>query len=246
MKLICPFTFNVSGITEKNSRFLRIKLLLEKFYEINSKFHHIELVTDIESHKLLNYIRFDTVKYVDTKSFKFVDDFKIFLLPNLKEEELIIDFDVFLKKPLTVDIKYDLIIERYEEKFAKKIYKDLIKECKINFDKNYFLDIDNLDQVPNIGVLKINNLELLELYINTYNSKSSEFVQNAQNQGIDYGKYSVLFGQLLLRDIINKNNFTVFDTKTFLGNNYIHLNGDNKYKLTLDQIEKNTNSLTLI
>jgi len=246
MKLICPFTFNVSGVTQKSSRFSRIKFLLQKFYEINKKYHEIELVTDVESHKLLEYIVFDNVRYFDTKPFKLIDDFKIFLLPLLKENEIIVDFDVYLKKPLVVDTKNDLIIERYEEKFAKKIYKDLITQSKVNFNKQYYLNIDNLDAVTNIGVLKINNLELLQLYINTYNNKSLEFIQNAEIQGINYGKYSVLFGQLLLRDIINKNNFSVFDTKTFSGNNYIHLNGDNKYKLTLDQIEKNINSLTLI
>jgi len=110
MKLICPFTFNVSGVTQKSSRFSRIKFLLQKFYEINKKYHEIELVTDVESHKLLEYIVFDNVRYFDTKPFKLIDDFKIFLLPLLKENEIIVDFDVYLKKPLVVDTKNDLII----------------------------------------------------------------------------------------------------------------------------------------
>lgn len=246
MKLICPFTFNVNRYNILRSRLERIKVLLAKFYETNKIFHEIELVTDEQSHKLLSFVEFDNVRYVETESFNFVDDFKIHLLQTLKQDEIIIDYDIFLKKPLTVSNNYDLIIERYEEDFAEKIYKDLISKSEITFNKQYFLNIENLNNVPNIGVLRINNDNLLKEYTALYTAMSVEFKNNATAQGYAYNQYSVLFGQLLLRKILNDSRYSTFCAKEFSKNNYIHLNGENKFNFSLKHIEKMTTAASLI
>lgn len=246
IKLICPFTFSVSPYNLQSSRFIRTKFLLSKFYETNKRFHHIELVTDEESHKLLDYIKFDSIKYVDTSLFNYVDDFKIQLLQNLNKDEVIVDFDVYLKKPLHISTEHSIVIERYEESFAEDIYRNLIKDSDIEFDKSYYLNILNLDKVPNIGILKINDTDLLSYYTSLYTTKSTEFKLKATTQKINHGKYSVLFGQLLLRQIINNFNYSVFDAKSYSNNSYIHLNGDNKYDSSLEQLKKIIDEKTLL
>lgn len=246
VKLLCPFTFGVNSHKLKRSELSRFRFLISKFYEINKKFHQIELVTDVESHKLLRYMEFDSIRYVHTSNFDFVDDFKIFLLEELLENEVIIDFDVYLKKPLHIDNKHDLIIERYEEAFAEGIYRDLIKKSDISFKKEFYLRISNLNAVPNIGVFKINNRELLKKYLTVYDIKRREIKFKAIEQGLDYKKYSVLIGQLTLRHILNNSVYSVFDTKSSPDNYYTHLNGETKYTCSIDHLEKLLGKVTLI
>ena len=238
MKLICPFTFSVSEFNLVEPRLERVKFLMRKFYSLNSKFHKIKLVTDIKSHTILDFIKFDEVEYIDTEFFNYVDDFKIYLLQRLQKEEIIIDFDVYLQKPLIIDLNYDLVIERYEERSAEKVYKALINDCRVVFDKSYFNKIRNLDKVPNIGILKINNSELLKKYTTLYTKMSIQFRDKATIQDVPYNQYSVLFGQLLLRKILNEESYSSYSCKENTLNKYIHFSGNNKFLMNQVDIER--------
>lgn len=235
MKLICPYTVNINQIKNyKDSIRERNNFLLKNFAKTNLQFHKITLLTDKESLDYLTIPEGIEIQLIDTTQYRLADDLKIDLLPKLKEDEVIIDFDVYLFKPLPNLSEYDVVIERYEEEFAFRIYQKLILTITNKEIKDYFLSINALKTIPNIGVFKINNADILKEYREKFYYYSNLFITHSESNSIDPISYSALFSQYILNDVLfNKN------LKIFTGNKYgVHLNGEQKYTLTENQLYK--------
>lgn len=232
MKLICPFTVNIYQTDYQNSIRERNNFLLKNFAKTNLQFHKIILLTDKDS---LNYLTIPEgieIQLSDTTQYRLIDDFKLDLLPKLKKDEVIIDFDVYLFKPLPDLSEYDVVIERYEEEFAFEIYQKLISSITNKEIKDYFLSINALKTIPNIGVFKINNADILKEYREKFYYYSNLFITHSESSNTDPTSYSALFSQYILNDVLSNKNL-----KIFTGNKYgVHLNGEQKYTLTENQL----------
>lgn len=241
-RLICPFTVNAGQEKYLADTQERNILLFNSFVKKN-KFHEFLLITDEKSYEYLGKPDNVEVELYDTDKFKFIDDFKVTLLPQLDKEEVIIDFDLYLYRPLTINSNYDLIVDRYEEEWAYRIYLEKINAIPFNDIKNYFLNIENTG-IPNIGIFKIVNKKLLTDYYVKYFNLRDTFITLSEAINFNYKPYSALFSQFILMDVINNNKSTVFPCGNV--NHYKHLNGDLKYKLSKNKLMKIINDKALV
>ena len=94
LKLIYCFTFNLTEPHIFNRYKNQILNVLNTSIEYNKRFHEVVLYTDSYTKSFLN--ENIQVLLTDTSSYKFYDDFKLDIHSKLKENEILIDFDVSL------------------------------------------------------------------------------------------------------------------------------------------------------
>ena len=236
-KLVYSFTKRLS---QSEENFENILYSLNKSIELSSRFHDVKILTDKETLEYLDKIEVEK-ELLDFGYLRFLDDIKISVLPYIKENEVLIDPDVFLYKELKLLDNCDVFAERPEsitDEWYKKDY-ELSKRFKFS---EYIKFESKSGNVTNIGILKFFNKNLLEKYISTYN-----FVKDlALEDNLEpFPKYSILLGQLLLQNIIDDNNFIVKYAREYGYNEYYHLAGEWKYeknflKKALEKKNKNT------
>lgn len=199
------------------------KKIISKAVEYASLHHKVIFYTD---EKTLPYLDIKNVeiRLIDTSDFYFIDDFKIHLLSIISEDEVIIDTDLFLFQPLYLEPGFDAYFD-YMDSSRKPWYAEHfdwfinngIREIIPNFNIKTI-------KVPNIGVLKIQNKNLKEEYINLYYKVRNWVLSKHPN--IEIG-ISIILGQYLLGLLINKYNINYCSHHK---NHYAHLSGPNKFK----------------
>jgi hypothetical protein len=198
---------------------------LKKSIEVNSKFHDIKLYTDKDTFKFVeNFTK--NIEIVDYDDFLFLDDIKIQTLPLLSSNEILIDIDIFLSNKVFIYNNCDIILERPVSKNSYW-YRECIEKAKnLKFFK--FLNLNIKDNViGNIGIIKINNEELLLKYLDYYKKCRNLAIEEREHIISDF---SMLIGQLGLKNVIDSGNFSVKYLSSIKGNNYIHLAGNKKYE----------------
>jgi hypothetical protein len=212
-------------LSVNDDNFNKILYCLNRSVECNAKFHDIKIYTDEYTYRYLKNINAN-VEVFEYPNFRFLDDIKIDTLQLLKENQILVDPDVFLFKELIIEVDCDLILERPEnisDPWYKKDYKDS-KKFKFSNHLNFSSKTGN---VGNIGIIKFINPIFLNLFINKY-----KMITNlANNEELPpFPKFSILFGQLLLQNMIDLYDYNVKYVKENKKNKYIHLAGENKYK----------------
>lgn len=222
-KLVYPLTKRLSQ-NEKN--FEIILYCLNKSIELSSKFHDVKIVTDSETIDYLNEL--DVEKQIfDFGHLRFLDDIKISVLPHIKHNEILVDPDVFIYRELKIDTNCDLICER-PERIRDNWYKeDYILAKEFKFSKFISLKSDT-EKVSNIGILKFFNNDFLKTYLETYNLVKSVALEE-ETKLYPFPTFSILLGQLLLQNLIDKNECVVKYIRDDRYNQYYHLAGPQKY-----------------
>lgn len=212
-------------LSVNDSAFEQILHLLKKSIEYNKRFHHIKLYTDSKTYYYLKNLNVE-VEILDIELF-FLDDFKLKVLEKLKDNEILIDVDIFLYSPLIVDSNCDLFADHSDD--SQRIwYVDDFKEAK-KFKFSNFLNLPEVKkEMTNIGILKFFNKNLLNEYINLYNKIKKTAISEKETLP-KFPKFSILIGQLSLRNIIDKNNYKVKYAVSNPNNHYSHLAGERKY-----------------
>jgi hypothetical protein len=207
--------------------------MISKAVECVKLYHKVIFYTDKETLPYLNLHDVD-IKIIDTDDFYFVDDFKVYLLDIIKDDEVIIDTDLFLLSPLYLEDGYDLYVD-FKDSSDKNWYIEYLDWLTSNGIKELIPNFnDKIIQVPNIGILKFKNKELQKKYIETYYTIREWVLLKDKN--IDRG-ISIILGQYLLALLI-------FDYKVKYchknKNRYIHLAGPQKFeKNVIDNIMSN-------
>ena len=236
-ELVYCFTFNLTEDYILDLYKDRIIEIIKTSIEYNKKFHKIILYTDYYTHSILGNIGVET-KFVDTENFKISDDFKLYLHPLLTENQVLFDFDIFLKKPLLLNHDSDIILEQYEDsKFFYRYERTLNQLSKYKIcDKFKNIKI-NKELMANIGILKINNNKLWNTYIEMYLTYRNEFLMEVdKNESLI--KYSAMFGQYTLSSILLNENYNIYISSKNKNNKYIHLNTYGKYTSPLFELLK--------
>lgn len=201
---------------------------LKKSIELSSNYHKVKIVTDLSTMKFLTEINVEKEIY-KFENFDFLDDIKIQLLPKLKKNEVLIDPDVFLFSELKIDANCDIFLERPEKITDEWYKKDYIDSLEYAFSKKLKFESKG-DIVGNIGIIKIFNKELLNTYIKEYNNLKT--LSKSDNKQLPkFPKFSILFGQLLLQNIIDSFEYDFKFAKNNKENKYYHLAGEQKYKI---------------
>jgi len=237
IQLIYCFTFNLTDDYILHNYKDRIIEIIKTSIQYNKKFHEIILYTDYDTYNILGNMEIQT-KFVDTSNFKLSDDFKLYLHPLLSKNQILIDFDIFLKKPLLLNHDTDIILEQYEDsKFFYRYERALSQISKYKIHDRFKNIKINKELMANIGILKINNSELWNSYIKMYfNFRDYFLIEADKNENLI--KYSALFGQYTLSNILLNGNYDVYISNQNKNNKYIHLNTYGKYMRPLSELLK--------
>jgi hypothetical protein len=215
-------------LSDDDKNFSIILSALSRSVVLNQKFHSIKIYTDEITYPYLVNINVN-IEVIDFKPFRFLDDIKIQTIPLLKHNEVLIDPDVFLYRELLIKTDCDLILERPEYISDKWYIEDYSDAQKFKFIEHITLDSKS-GEVGNIGIIKFFNREFQDRYIQTYN-KVREIALEENSKLPPFPKFSVLLGQLLLRNISDKYGYRVIYAKHLSDNNYVHLSGYGKYSI---------------
>jgi hypothetical protein len=201
---------------------------LSKSIEFNSKFHQIKIYTDKFTYDFIKHLNVD-IEIYDYTHFRFIDDIKIQTLSLLDDNEILIDPDVFLYKELIIDKNCDVFLERPEKITDPWYREDYDISLKFKFSKMIEFNSKSGD-VGNIGIIKFFNIDFMNQYITQYD-KIKELAEEELDKLSPFPRFSILLGQLGLQNLVDKKNYTVVYAKFTKGNKYIHLAGEQKYKI---------------
>ena len=232
MNLIYTFTKKLSNIENLD----KIVKVYHESYENNLRFHNIILYTDNESKHLFEN-HFHDIRIKDVDDVFFLDDYKFIILPELTDNDLLFDGDIFLTHPLVIcnnDIVCDRIVGNVLKYDFYRYYSDTIDIfLKYNINNTFNFFSKDLEYVPNIGILRfndrINQNEFLDYYwkfINWYkNMKIEDEYKLIQNDI----RVSAVFGQYFLGLYLKHKQLSI----SYCNNNnkYTHLSGDEKFKM---------------
>lgn len=167
--------------------------LFEKSIESASKFYEYEILVDDFSYNMIAD-KFDNVINVGNIQLEHADDFKVHLIENYADLNIIVDPDIIFHKEIDFNIDVDVIVERdytaYNNNY-KMLFDNLINR-KVEQEFPNFL---NSNIMVNIGFLKINNNKVKNLYIEYY-KKLKKFMSDKKIKYNYY--YSVILGQYML------------------------------------------------
>ena len=232
LKLIYCFTFNLTEPHIFNRYKNQILNVLNTSIEYNKRFHEVVLYTDSYTKSFLN----ENIQVIltDTSSYKFYDDFKLDIHSKLKENEILIDFDVFLNSPLSINFSDDIIIDKYEDVKYFYRYERSLRQLEQYSVVNKFKSLNiRKDQMPNIGIFKINSTKLWKKYLSTYLEFRKELLSELKTKDNPV-KYSAMLGQYTLNNLLLQYSPTIFFTSNT--NNYVHLNTYEKCTTPLTEL----------
>jgi hypothetical protein len=220
--MVVCFCFTVRILDNEHHLSTYIEMI-KKAIECAKQYHKVKFYTDKET---INLILLEDVEVhiVDTSSFYFVDDFKIYLLDIIEDNEVIIDTDLFLFAPLNLEGEYDLYVD-FKDNSSKYWYSECLDWFIDNGIKKLFPNFnDKVIPVPNIGVLKFKNKELQKKYTEAY-YMLKEWVL-FKDKDVDRG-VSIILGQYLLGMLMPGYSVKYcYKSK----NNYAHLSGPIKFE----------------
>jgi hypothetical protein len=197
--------------------------MISKAVNCAKEHHKVNFYTDTETLPHLN-INDVQIKLIDTNDFYFVDDFKVHLLSIISDEEVLVDTDLFLFRELKLEDGVDMYAD-FMDSSKQKWYTEYLNWFIDNGVKELIPEFgDTIINVPNIGILKIQNIQLKEEYIELY-YKTKEWVLSKDTR-ITKG-VSIILGQYLLGLLIKKYKIAYcYNSK----NHYVHLSGPSKFK----------------
>ena len=221
------YTFS-KKLSVSDTQFERYLSVFKKSVQYNKKYHKLKLYTDKETYPHIYDFGLE-VELIDFEDFLFLDDLKIKVIPFLESNEVMIDPDIFLLSELKVPKECDIVMDR-----PASIYGDSIQNL-IKLSKSYkfgkLLDFNPKNNITgNIGILKIFNKNLEKSYIDFYD-KVKEIAKEEKHKLPPFPSFSILVGELGLKNIIDKNDYKVVFLDMMNDNKYKHLAGSKKYDI---------------
>lgn len=221
--MIISFCFTIK-ILNTESELDRYIELIDKAIMCAKEHHKVRFYTDSETIKYISQNDIE-IKYVDTYEFYFIDDFKIYLLDKLEQDEILIDVDLFLFAPLKINNMADLNVDFKDDTTNKEWYTKYLNWCVENGIKKILPTFDEkIKFVPNIGILKIKNKQLLNDYQNLY-YKVRRWILSKDDK--INKQISIILGQYLLGILMCDYIVEYCYTNK---NHYVHLSGMTKFE----------------
>lgn len=182
----------------------------------------------------------DKVHYI-TDDYEIWDSFKIWVLENRNDDYFLSDNDVIYYNKIPFDKDIDIHFDAYEILSWGWAYKSTMEYLRKNkiFDGVDFWSYKQLD-VINIGILKINNMQLKSEYIKYFKELYKISNNKVLNENGQYNGMTQILSQYLLTLLVNKNNNTIFNYsgRDWSKENpyYKHYAGNQKLRLKKDYL----------
>jgi|TARA_R100000081_G_scaffold87495_1_gene58067 hypothetical protein len=203
--------------------------LLTQSVKLLNKHSNCRIVTDDSTYNDLKELSND-IEVIDSSNFRFLDDFKLSLIKDLKDNEILVDPDILMFKKPMVDSDVDLIFD-YKDSPRKYWYEEDIRKIEGTLLYDKIKSIKKLPFVPNIGFLKINNKTLLTDYIEQYEYYRKDIIERFDNPFLSF---SILLGQYLLGILLYEGNYSYLSIRSAnTADVYEHLGGPQKFKMLM-------------
>jgi len=202
-----------------------LELLGESINLLSQQFNY-KIITDEYTYDDVSKFT-DNIEIVDTDSFVFTDDFKVYLLPKLLENEIIVDPDIFIKRKLDISLHPSLIFD-YKDSPNNDWYTENLDKLKGTALYSRIKSAGEIPFVPNIGFFKMDNLELRREFCEDYYEYRSEIVEKFKD---DPNQFNLLLCQYLLGVFLHEKKYPYFSVRSVnTGKVYVHLAGPQKYE----------------
>jgi hypothetical protein len=205
--------------------------LLERSYNHNITYNDIIIYTDKDTYPSIRHISKD-IEVIDNFNPIFMDDFKVRILPLLGENQILTDFDIFLKSKLALPQGYDLYIEREGRLKENLTYHRIISHIE---SEGFNVFKEDIETYCNVGFMKTHNPKLIELLLEKYYNLRNWYVNNSIREKNKVNKKrisdfvpSVIALQYQLEVIVIQNSFKKYEL--YKCNRYNHLSGESKFK----------------
>jgi hypothetical protein len=171
-------------------------------------------------------VKIKLVHGLDTTLFDWI---KYYILSNDTTGGTLIDGDLILNSKLP-NIKSDIVFEKYETNAWKLLYeeyvgvlnklniRDIIPEWSGNPRK----------KIINIGILKIQNKQFKDIYLNRWNNMN-EFIKN-NSKIVNKKEFTGTATQYLLTELVDYYEINIENYLNNKNSNYSHYMGHNKFK----------------
>ena len=191
---------------------------------VHKRGYKIKLFTDQRGKDLLSFLPYDEIIVIDNfdVTHHFAASFKFYALKQCEVGDVLIDGDLFLEKKNVFDIirlsKHDVLNSFIENnsyifdmikpvdgyKTQKEYFEDLFKKLSSVDNLRYSLPELNKLEYPNTSLLKINNKDLKDEYVEQY------FYHVNLLKNINFGKTwpDFIIEQYFLGKIIENGNYT--------------------------------------
>ena len=157
MKETITYCFSLQLKKYYSKRNFKITMeFFKKAYESAVKFYNVEILTDDFSIKELRKYGYNC-KSVTNEKFLYHDDFKVFLLENYKNLNILVDPDIVFYEKVNFSNDVDLIVDRVYRSLTKDHTIPMIEEFIDNGIQEIYPDYIFIETMPNIGFLKFNN-----------------------------------------------------------------------------------------
>lgn len=201
-------------------------MLLEKSINYLKQFYSYRLITDQQTlqdvHKLS-----DNIEISSSDDYIFLEDLKTSLVGSLKENELIIDPDLFVYKELDIPTGYDILFD-HRDSPRSSWYVDYIEKLKGTLLYDKIKSVGKLTFVPNIGFFNIYNSDLRSNFLEQYRYYREDIIKQKKENP---NQFNLLLGQYLLGIVLSEGNYSYLDIRSMnSGDVYVHLAGPDKYK----------------
>lgn len=226
-ELVYAFSKNLSTSNDKFEKSLNI---FKQSIEYNKRFHKLKIYCDRDTLEYVSDFGVD-IELIDFEDFIFLDDIKIKVLPNLKDNQVLIDPDIFLFSELKLPKTCDVVLDRPVNINVYWLQEQIEESKQYKFSK--FINFKpKKDTTGNIGVLKFFNKELETSYIDFYN-KVRNIAKEEKDKLPPFPSFSILLGEVGLKTVIDKMNSKIVFASEMSSNSYDHVAGPRKYDVDL-------------
>jgi len=220
------YCFSKKLSTDSDKYRISIKVFEDSVKHL-SKLYDFRIVSDKDTFQDIEHLS-DNIEIFDTDGFTFVDDFKLSLIHKLRDNEIIIDPDVLVYKKLYTNLSLDSVF-CHSDSPNDYWYQDYIPNFKGSLLYDKIKHSGSIPFIPNIGLLRINNPDLLSDYKFYYNLYKQDLLKH------DYSNLfsaSILLGQYLLGILLYEGNYSYFNYRdSNTKDQYFHLAGPQKFEL---------------
>ena len=222
LELVYAFSKKLS---KSHVKFEKTLDLFQKSTIYNKRFHKLKIFSDKETLPFIEKFNIP-IEVIEFEDFLFLDDIKIKVLPELTYNQVLIDYDVFLFSKLILPTQCDVVLDRPDN--INVWYIQELAESARQYKFFELLDFNPKDDISgNIGLMKFFDKELEKNYIYFYNQLKN--IAKLEKEMLPpFPSYSILLGEIGLKNVIDKMGSILKFTSTMDVNNYEHLAGPKK------------------
>lgn len=219
------YCFSKKLSTNEEQYAVILELLGESIKLLSQHFDY-RIITDELTYKDVEMFT-DNIEIVNTDNFVFIDDFKVYLIPKLRKNEIIVDPDILIKRKLDINLHPSFIFD-YKDSPDNEWYTSNLEKLQGTALYKRIKAAGKIPFIPNIGFFKMDNLEFRSEFCADYYLYRDEIIDKFKD---DPNQFNLLLCQYLLGVFLYEKNYPYLSVRSNnTGKVYVHLAGPQKYE----------------